>query len=142
MNALRLFVTITMFIPFLCCNAQPTKKEVKESDDSYIKIEAFYFHFTFRCPTCRTIEAKTKENLETLYPNQMKKGLITFKSINLDEASSRSLADRFGISGVELLIVKGDQKIDLTNVGFLYAMDRPEKFKKIIKEKVDGLLID
>jgi len=37
-------------------------------------------------------------------------------------------------------LVKGDQKINLTNEGFLYAVTNPTKLKSIIKEKVDGLL--
>jgi hypothetical protein len=127
--------------PFIACTAQPSKKEVKSSASNSDKIEAYYFHFTARCTTCKTIEAKAKESLETLYPNQIKQGLITFQSINLDEASSKPLAEKFGVSGQTLLLVKGDQKINLTNEGFMYAVVKPEKFKEIINEKVDGLLI-
>ncbi len=141
MKTIRLLFGIALFIPFLACNAQSPKKEVKASDGNSDKIEAYYFHFTARCVTCRTIEAKAKENLEVLYPNQVKQGLITFQSVNLEEASSKSLAERLGVSGQTLLLVKGDQKINLTNEGFMYAVGKPEKFKEIINEKVDGLLI-
>jgi thiol-disulfide isomerase/thioredoxin len=141
MKPFKLILAITLFIPFLSVNAQSTKKEVKTSENSSDKIEAYYFHFTARCVTCRTIEAKAKENLEDLYPNQVKQGLITFQSINLEEASSKPLAEKFGVSGQTLLLVKGDQKINLTNEGFMYAVAKPEKFKEIINEKVDGLLI-
>jgi hypothetical protein len=128
--------------PFIACTAQPSKKEVKSSASNSDKIEAYYFHFTARCTTCRTIEAKAKENLETLYPNQVKQGLITFQSINLDEASSKPLAEKLGVSGQTLLLVKGDQKINLTNEGFLYAVAKPDKFKDVIREKVDFLMIE
>ena len=141
MKTIRLLLGIALFIPFLSCNAQTSGKEVKTSDSNSDKIEAYYFHFTARCVTCRTIEAKAKENLEVLYPNQVKQGLITFQSVNLEEASSKPLAERLGISGQTLLLVKGDQKINLTNDGFMYAVAKPEKFKEIINEKVDGLLI-
>ena len=79
--------------------------------------------------------------METLYPNQVKQGLITFQSLNLDEATNKTLADKLGVSGQTLLLVKGDQKINLTTEGFMYAVAKPEKFKEIINEKVDGLLI-
>lgn len=140
MKTLRLFLGLAILIPLLSCNAQAPKKEVKVSDNNSDKIEAYYFHFTARCVTCRTIEAKAKENLETLYPNQVKQGLITFQSLNLEEAPNKTLADKLGISGQALLLVKGDQKINLTNEGFMYAVAKPEKFKEIINEKVDGLL--
>lgn len=141
MKRVRLLVVIALFFPFLSCNAQSGNKETKASDNASDKIEAYYFHFTTRCATCRTIEAKAKENLEVLYPNQVKQGLITFQSLNLEEASTKPLAERLGVSGQTLLLVKGDQKINLTNEGFMYAVAKPEKFKEIINEKVDGLLI-
>jgi hypothetical protein len=141
MKILRLIQTLFLIVPLFACTAQPSNKDAAASTDSSDKIEAYYFHFTARCVTCRTIEAKAKENLETLYPNQVKQGLITFQSLNLDEAPNKTLADKLGISGQALLLVKGDQKINLTNEGFLYAVSKPEKFKEIINEKVDGLLI-
>jgi len=139
MKIARLFLAIALFIPFISSNGQSSKKEVSGSSSD--KIEAYYFHFTARCTTCKTIEAKAKENLETLYPNQVKQGLITFQSLNLEEAPNKTLADKLGVSGQALLLVKGDQKINLTNEGFLYAVAKPEKFKEIINEKVEGLLI-
>jgi hypothetical protein len=141
MKTFRLFVAFLLILPLLSCSAQPSKKEVKESAGNSDKIEAYYFHFTARCVTCKTIEAKAKENLETLYPNQFKQGLITFQSLNLEEASTKPVADKLGVSGQTLLIVKGDKKINLTNEGFMYAVVKPDKFKEIINEKVDGLMI-
>ena len=141
MKTYRLIIALLLMVSFVACTAQPSKKEVKESSTNSDKIEAYYFHFTARCTTCITIEARAKENLETLYPNQFKQGLITFQSLNLEEASSKTLAEKFGVSGQTLLLVKGDQKVNLTNEGFLYAVAKPEKFKEIINEKVEGLLI-
>lgn len=141
MKTFRLLLTLLLLIPLFACTAQPSKKEVKESAVRSDRIEAYYFHFTARCTTCKTIEARAKENLETLYPNQFKQGLITFQSVNLEEASNKPLAEKLGVSGQTLLLVKGDQKVNLTNEGFMYAVVKPEKFKEIINEKVDGLMI-
>ena len=141
MKTLRLIITLFLFAPVISCTSQPSNKQTEVSDNNSDKIEAYYFHFTARCVTCKTIEAKAKENLETLYPNQFKQGLITFQSLNLEEASTKAIADKLGVSGQTLLIVKGDKKINLTNEGFMYAVVKPEKFKEIINEKVDGLLI-
>ncbi len=140
MKTFRFIITILMFVPFIACTAQTSEKETSASDNNSDKIEAYYFHFTARCVTCNTIEARTKENIETLYPNLFRQGLITFQSVNLDEPVSGSLAKKLGISGQTLLFVKGNKQINLTNEGFLYAVVKPEKFKEIINEKVDGLL--
>jgi len=140
MKTFRLIIAILLFAPVIACTSQPSNKQLKASDNSSDKIEAYYFHFTTRCTTCRTIEARAKENLESLYPNQFKQGLMTFQSLNLEEAPNKSLADKLGVSGQTLLIVKGNEKINLTNEGFMYAVVKPEKFKEIINEKVDGLM--
>ena len=140
MKAYRLITAFLLLTPFIGCTGQTTSKEAVTAGNNSDKIEAYYFHFTARCTTCRTVEAKAKEDLESLYPNQVKQGLITFQSLNLEEAQYKTLADKLGVSGQALLLVKGDQKINLTNEGFMYAVAKPEKFKEIIKEKVDGLL--
>lgn len=127
----------------LSCNSQPSKKQIAPgaaASGNSDKIEAYYFHFTARCVTCRTIEADAKKNLEALYPEHTRAGLITFQSLNLDEEPARAIAKKLGVSGQTLLLVKGDQKINLTNDGFMYAVPKPEKFKEIINEKVEFLL--
>jgi len=140
MKTYRLIIALLLLVPAIGCSAQSTRDEGKAPENNSDKIEAYYFHFTARCVTCRTIEANTKENLETLYPQHLKNGMITFQSLNLDEAPNKQIAEKLGVSGQTLLLVKGDQKINLTNDGFLYAVGKPEKFKEIINEKVDFLL--
>ncbi len=113
--------------------AQSQKKG--NADQSTNKVEAFYFHNATRCVTCKAVEAEAKADLESLYGTQ-----VTFQSLNLEDDATKPIAEKLQVSGQTLLIVKGDQKINLTNEGFLYARTNPAKFKKVIKEKVDKLL--
>ena len=138
MKIIKIILALTLLLPVVACNAQTEKKDVKTGSSD--KIEAYYFHFTTRCATCRTVEAQAKENIETLYPDMINQGKITFQSINLEDASSKEIAEKLQISGQTLLLVKGDQKINITNEGFMYAVSQPEKLKAVIKEKIDGLL--
>ena len=124
---------VVLLMSGLLCNAQTVKKTAQSSASG--KVEAYYFHLTARCITCKAVEAEAKKNLEALYG-----GKVSFQSINLEDAASKAIAEKLQISGQTLLIVKGDTKIILTNEGFMYARNNPEKFKSIIKEKVDGLL--
>jgi hypothetical protein len=75
-----------------------------------------------------------------LYPDQIKAGKISFTALNLEETTGRSLGEKLGVNGQTLLIVKGDQKINITNEGFLYAGSKPQKFTEIIKSKIDPLI--
>jgi len=65
---------------------------------------------------------------------------VSFQAINLEDDANKAIVEKLKISGQTLLLVKGDTKINLTNEGFMYAVNNPVKFKSIIKEKVDGLL--
>jgi hypothetical protein len=140
MKAFRIIITLLLIAPFISCTSQPVNKVAQADPGNSDKIEAYYFHFTARCMTCRTIEARFKENLETLYPDQLQQGLVTFSAVNIEEPENKPLVEKLGVSGQTLLIVKGKKKINLTNEGFMYAVVKPEKFREIINENVDGLL--
>jgi hypothetical protein len=128
---------ITLFLMLMAgafsCSSQENKKATTQNASSG-DIEVYYFHFSNRCVTCRTVESEAKADVEALYG-----GKISFQAINLDEDSSKALAEKLQVSGQTLLIVKGDQKIDITNEGFMYARSNPAKFKTIIQDKIDGL---
>lgn len=105
-----------------------------------IKIEVYYFHFTRRCMTCQNVENVSKKAVETLYPEQVKKGEITFQSVNLDEKEGEAIGAKYKIEGQTLIIISGDKKVDLTDKGFLYANNNPEKLKAEIKKAIDGMI--
>jgi hypothetical protein len=136
MKSYRLILIIALLVPFNVLWAQPGNQEIKAGE----KIEAYYFHFTTRCMTCRTVEERAKENLGDLYPERMKAGTLTFQAANLNEKEGEELAAKLGVSGQTLLLVNGSRQINLTNEAFLYAVTNPAKYKAIIKEKVDELL--
>jgi hypothetical protein len=129
---------LTLLLSGFSCNAQQEKRVVSSSAGN--DIEVYYFHMTTRCTTCKTVEAEARKDLEVLYPEQFKSGRISFMSLNLEEETGKITGERLGVKSQTLLIVKGDIKINVTNEGFLYAVSNPEKFKGVIKEKVDPLI--
>jgi hypothetical protein len=137
MKTVRFVVILAFLMPLI--GAAQTNQHVAGSLPND-KIEAYYFHFSARCVTCKTVEAEAKKDIESLYPEKVKSGKMSFQAINLDEASSKAIAEKLNISGQTLLLVKGNQQINITNEGFLYAVTDPDKLKSIIKTKVDGLL--
>jgi hypothetical protein len=132
MRKIRLLsILVVLLMSSFLCGAQTQKKEVKAAD----QVEAYYFHNTARCVTCRTVESEAKADLESLYGTQ-----VTFKALNLEDDATKEIAKKLKVSGQTLLLVKGKKQINITNEGFLYARTNPVKFKSIIKEKVDSLL--
>jgi len=135
-----LFIGIAILaFTFGSCNAQPSTKSNAAASNGE-NIEVYYFHNTTRCNTCRTVESEAKKNVEILYADLVKSGKISFTALNLEEKSGEEAGNKLGISGQTLLIVKGDQKINITNEGFLYAVTKPYKLREIMKAKIDPLV--
>ena len=104
------------------------------------KVEVYYFHFTRRCVTCQAVETESLKAINQLYPVQAKKGLITFKAVNLDEKTSEAIAKKCKAEGQALLVISGSKRFDITDQGFMYAKSNPEKLKAELKKTIDPLL--
>ena len=123
----------------ISCDGQTEKKQTVTASSGN-DVEVYYFHNTARCVTCKTVEAEARKNIEMLYPDQVKAGKISFMALNLEEATGKSVSEKLGVNSQTLLIVKGDQKINITNEGFLYAVSQPQKLTEVMKSKIDPLI--
>jgi len=135
-SALVLIIVSVFSFSASCQKARAIKTVVTNST----KVEVYYFHFTRRCATCQAVETESKKAIAALYPAQSKKGLITFKSVNLDEKGTETLAKKCNAEGQALLVIKGNKRNDLTDKGFMYALNNPEKLKVELKKAIDPLL--
>jgi thiol-disulfide isomerase/thioredoxin len=139
MKTTVLLATLLLLIfTFISCSSQSNKKVVAQKVESS-NVNVYYFHFTRRCATCLAVEDNARKAVEALFPNEVKAGDYSFTAINLDEASSKEIANKLSVGGQTLLVVRGDKKIDVTDKGFLNAHDL-EKMKVEIKSAVDKVL--
>ncbi len=104
------------------------------------KVEVIYFHLTRRCVTCQAVENVSRDAVKELYPAEIEKGTVIFRSLNIEDKSSEEDAERVKATGQCLLVVSGDKRFDLTSEGFLNARNSPEKLKEVIKKTIDPLL--
>lgn len=133
---------------FFCISATANIAEISAPDGEKSvsvltpgnKVEVYYFHYSRRCATCNAVEDETKHALEKHFKKQMDEGDITFLSVNVEEEGSETLTDLYQISGQTLLFVGGEETINLTDVAFMNARTKPEKFRKLVKETVLKLI--
>lgn len=130
------FLVISLFAVSSTAANKKTQTTVSKS----AKVEVYYFHFTRRCVTCQAVETESQKAIAALYPVQAKKGLITFKAVNLDEKNSKALAKKCSVEGQALLVISGGKRIDLTEQGFMYAKSSPDKLKAELKKVIDALI--
>jgi len=135
-------LTLVFVTSVLSCNTGNTTTPVNTtvSSGAAKKIEVYYFHFTRRCATCNAVETVTIEALKEYFPEKVKSGDITFKSLNLEEDSSKPTAEKLKVEGQQLLFVCNGKIIDITDAGFMYALNSPDKLKAEVKKTVDLLL--
>lgn len=136
---------VTLFISLLAlmlgsgsCNNQGNMKEVAQAI-STSNVNIYYFHFTRRCATCMAVEENARKAVEALYPNEVKTGEYSFTSLNLDDAGTKEIADKLGVGGQSLMVVRGDRKIDITGAAWMAAHE-PDKMKAEIKSGIDKVL--
>lgn len=122
-----------------CCSS--AKEETKEEKACCSeKVEettatAYYFHATRRCATCQAVEKVSKEYIEANYAEK-----VTFISINREEDQNSELVEKYEIAGQTLLLVFGDEVVNLTTEAFLNARSNPEKLEELIKSTIDARL--
>ena len=136
MKSIRLLLVV-LFVMSLnfSCTAQSGEKAETQKISKSENVQVYYFHLTSRCVTCKAVENVASEAIAENYGSE-----VSFTSYNIEEPEGEKKGKELGVSGQTLLVVAGDQKINLTNEGFMYARTNPEKFKEIIKEKVDPIL--
>ncbi len=130
-NVAFLTVFFSLLVSFSLL-AQTTAKIQKENK---AKVDVYYFHLNTRCATCKAVESEARQDIKELFGNN-----VSFAAYNLDETAGEAKGKELDVNSQTLLVVKGDKKINLTNEGFMYARTDPDKFKKIIEEKVKPLL--
>lgn len=126
---------LTLVFSFLIGVSLSAQTSSQDKQKETPGVSVYYFHFNTRCETCRAVEDETKADISMLFGNK-----VSFNAYNLDKPEGDAKGKELGVNSQMLLVVKGDTKIDLTNEGFLYARTDPDKFKKVIEEKIKPLL--
>jgi thiol:disulfide interchange protein len=92
------------------------------------RIEVIDFYGTHRCVTCKAIEANTKLALAALFPEELKAGKITFRTVNVDDEANAAMAEAYQAAGTALYlnVVKDGKEthVDLTEQAFAKGRER------------------
>lgn len=103
-------------------------------------VDVYYFHFTRRCVTCVAVENQSKKAIEQLYADKIKTGEVKFHEVNLDLEEGKKIAMELNRNGQGLIVVCDKSVVDLTQQGFMFAMNNPEKLKDALKQAIDNFL--
>ena len=139
-SSLLSFLTMSLF--FFSCGekAQTNTTNIENSIEVTNRIEVIDFYGTHRCFTCEAIEASAKYTVETYFAEEQKKGIVIFKTVNVDDDENYKMAEAYEATGTALFlnVVKNGKEthIDLTDFGFSKGTEQ-EEFSKELKTKIE-----
>ncbi|NWG12925.1 MAG: hypothetical protein HXY20_05245 [Acidobacteria bacterium] len=70
------------------------------------KIVAYYFHVTYRCPTCQTIEALSEEALRLGFADALKDGTLEWHPVNVQLPENRHFIQDYQLFTKSLIIAR------------------------------------
>jgi len=133
------FILLIVVVLLTSCSSKQTVK----SDEMVLpkpgQIGIYYFRTPLHCETCDAIEKLIADELAGKYADQVNEGKIVFRQYNLDDPGVADFALKFDVVFKSVILLKDDQKNDLTNDLFLYILPKPEKARKQFEESLDKL---
>ncbi len=115
---------------------------VSRADVPADRLEIFYFHKTARCQSCTTVENYVSDVVRERFAEEVKGGLIDFRTINVDLPENELIARKFKATGSSLYlnrITGGQDNIEFySDVWRLFGNE--EALKNQLEIKIKSLL--
>ncbi len=153
------FIINLLFVLLLssvsCASEESSKKNTGKDGDqrrsvgSKLKAEkngkvlVYYFHTTYRCWTCNQFEKLTKEVLKERFQEQVNKGLVELKVINIEDPAHAHFVEGYRLVTKSLVISLRKDKIEKEwkNLDKIWILVRDtDKFKSYVREGIENYL--
>jgi glutaredoxin len=79
--------------------------ETQSTTETGHKVIAYYFYSTRRCPSCKKIEAYSREAIENRFVNELKTGQLEWTTINTDKDENEHYVEDYQLYTKSLIIV-------------------------------------
>ncbi len=88
------------------------------------KVIAYYFHTTYRCATCRRIEAYSKEAIDLGFAGELAEGRLEFRLVNVELPENQHFAQDYKLFTKSLVLVrmKDGQQLEWTNLNRVWEL--------------------
>jgi len=104
------------------------------------KLIAYYFHGTFRCSTCRTIEQYSHDAIQTYFAKELGSGKLEFRPVNVDEPENKHFIQDYQLvtRSLVLSLVSDGKEMKWKNLPDVWKLMRDkEKFYQYVKDEVE-----
>ncbi len=120
----------------LAANALDRPKEVRAEP----RVIAYYFHGEARCATCKTIEAYTRETIDTHFAEAVKSGKLEVRSIDFDTPQNEHFREDYDLGSSSVVLVdpraSGPGSWKVLQEVWQLTTDKPA-FTRYVKSEID-----
>jgi hypothetical protein len=106
-------------------------------------LTVYYFHTTFRCPTCRKIETLTESTVKNFFSAELAQKKIIWKPVNIEVPENRHFADDYKLFTKSVVIVDSanGRQLRWKNLDKIWELVRDESdFTGYINKEITGYL--
>jgi hypothetical protein len=114
--------------------------EVKSQNS---KLIAYYFHGTFRCSTCRTIEQYSHDAIQTYFAKELGNGRLEFRPVNIEEPENKHFIQDYQLvtRSLVLSLMSDGKETKWKNLADVWKLVRDkDKFFQYVKDEVEHFL--
>ena len=129
---------ITLLVTFVVISAQAFAQEA-----SGAKVIAYYFHGSFRCPTCTSMEKYSREAIETNFKDKLSLGKIEFKSVNVEDRGNEHFVNDYQLYTKSLILslVKDGKEVKSKNLDKIWQLaGNKQKFIDYVTGEINGFM--
>jgi hypothetical protein len=106
-------------------------------------LTVYYFHSNARCLTCRTIESRAREAVESGFAEQLQAGRVVWKELNYETRANAELARGFGVQIPVVVLAKrnGGQLEDWKRLDRVWALvGNPTEYAAYVQDEILAML--
>ncbi len=103
----------------------------------------YYFHGNMRCPTCNTLEAYSKEAVETLFADELNSGQVELQVVNYDESWNEHYLTDYDLSFQSLVLVeiKDGREVSYKNLDEIWDLvGNKQAYFEYVRSETNALL--
>ncbi len=107
------------------------------------RVNVYYFHTTFRCPSCTAIENNTKDSVEDHFKKELESGTVVFKEVNVDLEENKHYIKGFELVTKQVIVeqIKNGKQTKWKNLDKVWELFRDgQQFSVYIKDEVEEYL--
>lgn len=124
-------------------SVEDTVEAKSDSLKTVPEVVAYYFHTTYRCVSCKKIEAYSREAIESGFTEQLESGTLKFQSINIDEAENKHFVEDYQLYTKSLVIcdMENGKQVEWKNLTKVWRLLRnKEEFVKYVQDEISAYL--